>query len=287
MIVGSPAFSIIIPTYDRPVELARCLASLATLVCPRRGFEVIVVDDGGSMAAADVAAPFRSALDLTVLRVAHSGAARARNVGAEHARGGYLAFTDDDCMTDVGWLLALESRAKEAPGSLIGGRTLNALPANACSALSHLVLENVYAHYNRDPDDARFFASNNLAAPTEDFRDLGGFDPAFRTAEDRDLCDRWRERGRRLVYAADAVVHHAHDLTIAGLWRQHFGYGRGAYRFHSVRGRWARFRIDRRFYRDLLLRPYARERGRRATLLVLLLVLQQAANAAGFVAEML
>ena len=52
-------------------------------------------------------------------------------------------------------------------------------------------------------------------------------------------------------------------------------------------GRGWRFDIDRRFYRDLAGRPFREERGQRAARLAVLLAVQQAANAAGFLAEML
>lgn len=277
-------FSIIIPTYNRPVPLGHCLTALTQLDYPRARFEVIVVDDGSAVPVTEVAAAFRPRLDLTVLTVPNGGPAAARNRGATPARGRYLAFTDDDCVPDRGWLRALDACASAAPGSMLGGRTLNAVPENACSALSQLVVEVAYASYNIDPNNARFFASNNVAVPAARFRDLGGFDPGFTTAEDRDLCARWLRGGGRLVYAPEAIVYHAHGLTLAGLWRQHFAYGRGAYRFHRAHGRWW---IDRRFYRDLVLRPYSNERIRRAALLTALLAVQQTANAAGFLAEML
>jgi GT2 family glycosyltransferase len=280
-------FSIIIPTYNRPAQLGRCLWALARLEYPRDRFDVIVVDDGSTAPVAPVVGAFASELDVTTRSIPNAGPARARNLGAEHARGRYLAFTDDDCTPAAGWLRALAARAKALPGTLLGGRTLNALPANVCSSVSHTVLEAAYACYNVDPDHARFFASNNLAVPSGRFRELGGFDPAFRTAEDRDLCERWREAGGRLASAPEAVVYHAHPLTVSGLWRQHFAYGRGAYRFHSKNARWQRFAIDGRFYRELALRPYSRERLPRAALLSLLLAVQQTANAAGFVTEML
>ena len=40
-----PFFSVIIPTYERPVPLASCLKALARMDYPRERFEVIVVDD--------------------------------------------------------------------------------------------------------------------------------------------------------------------------------------------------------------------------------------------------
>lgn len=284
---GSMRFSIIIPTYNRPAQLDRCLGALTLLDYARDQFEVIIVDDGSTLSVAAGAASFHRCLNLTICAASHAGPAHARNLGAEHASGRYLAFTDDDCEPAPAWLRALEARAAEAPRAIVGGQTLNALTENLYSTLSQLVVEAAYAYYNTDPDNAQFFASNNLVVPADVFSELGGFDPRFTTSEDRDLCARWTESGGRLVYAPEAVVYHAHALTIAGLWRQHFAYGRGAYRFHRTHDRSQRFAIDQRFYRALLMRPYAKERAKRAAVLTALLAVQQSANTAGFLAEML
>ena len=53
----SLTFSVIIPTYERPAELSRCLAALCELSYSREQFEVIVVNDGGC-AIDDTVAPF-------------------------------------------------------------------------------------------------------------------------------------------------------------------------------------------------------------------------------------
>lgn len=286
MMGGATNFSIIIPTFNRPAQLGHCLSALTRQDYSPDQFEVIVVDDGSTVPVAESIASFRRCLNLAVHSAPHAGPSRARNLGAEHARGRHLAFTDDDCRPTHGWLHALEARLSAAPEAMVGGQTLNALPENLYSTLSQMVVDAAYAYYNADPDNARFFASNNLAVPTSLFRELGGFDPAFTTAEDRDLCARWANNGGRLMYAPEAVTYHAHALTIAGLWRQHFAYGRGAFRFHRVHGWTGRFPIDGRFYRELLRRPYASERAK-AVLLTALLAVQQSANAAGFFTEML
>ncbi|HEX8294529.1 MAG TPA: hypothetical protein VF570_22430 [Pyrinomonadaceae bacterium] len=115
----------------------------------------------------------------------------------------------------------------------------------------------------------------------------GGFDETFTTSEDREVCDRWLARGLRLVYAPDAVVLHAHALRLRSLWRQHFGYGRGARRFHLARA--ARgaggFRPEGSFYLKLLRASISRARHARSLAPPLLLAWAQAANAAGFFYE--
>ena len=282
-----PFFSVIIPTYERPTQLANCLRALARLSYPVERFEVIVVDDGSVHTPGNILEQFGGMLNLKLLRQKNTGPAGARNFGAKHARGQFLAFTDDDCEPDDGWLRALAYRFANTPERIVGGRTLNALTRNPYSEMSQIIIEVVYEHFNADPDDARFFASNNFAMPAARFHEMKGFDEAFITSEDREICARWRSRGWRLTYAPEAIIYHAHPLTLSTLWRQHFGYGRGALRFHrasTARGG-GRFKPDLVFYLSLLRSSAAPARRFRAAQLTALLLWSQAANAAGFFYE--
>lgn len=286
-----PFFSVIIPTYARPAQLVSCLESLARLDYPRERFEVVVVDDASATPPEDIVESFRPQLDVRlIVQRANAGPAAARNMGATHARGEYLAFTDDDCLPARSWLKAFAARFTSAPDRLLGGRTTNALDENPYSSTSQTIIEIVYAHFNPEPDDARFFASNNMAVPAEGFRAIRGFDETFRASEDRELCDRWLASGRRLAYAPDAVVAHAHPLDARTLWQQHFDYGRGAFRFHHARRKRGagHFKPDLNFYLKLLGAPFTRgARGRKSLTLFALLLWTQAANTAGFLRERL
>src|SRR5262249_22799172 len=88
-----PAISVIVPTFDRARLLPAVLDSvLAQRECP--SFEVVVVDDASTD---DTPAVLASRRDLQVVRLARNGGvARARQAGAERARGALLAFHDSD-----------------------------------------------------------------------------------------------------------------------------------------------------------------------------------------------
>ncbi len=285
-----PSVSVVVPTRARPRALATCLQALAGQRYPAARFQVLVVDDGGGSPSEADLAPFRGALALELLRRPHSGPAAARNAGAARAEGDLLVFTDDDCRPEPDWLAAFAGRFAVAPGRALGGRTLNALPANPFSTASQLLVSYLYDYYGAERGRALFFTSNNLAVPAEPFRSLGGFDPSYprAAAEDREFCERWRARGLDLVYVPEAVVHHAHPLTLRGYARQHLDYGRGAAQLH--RGRAAsgqdRIRVEApAFYLGLLRCPFGRARRRDAPFLAALLALSQAATAAGFAWE--
>lgn len=290
-------FSIVIPTYARAETLRACLSSCCALDYPSGQFEVVVVDDGDDEGTRQVVADFLHLIPLAYIpQPARMGPASARNAGAAAARGRYVVFIDDDCVADVRWLRGLDEVLGEAgPPILAGGRIENESSENLFAIASQNLVDFLYEWYNADPRNARFFASNNIACPKGAFVELGGFDASFprAAAEDRDFCDRWRERGWRLGSAPNAVVRHRHRLTFRSFVRQHFGYGRGAVYLHQGRDRRGVHRPKLeplRFYWRLLTYPMRhRSTAPHSSLaaLVLLAFTSQVAYAAGFYRERL
>jgi GT2 family glycosyltransferase len=282
----SPTFSVVVPTRYRPRQLATCLAALARLDYPREGFEVVVVIDGEDPRAERVAGSAPRGLTPRVVVQEHRGAPDARNRGSERAAGEFIAFTDDDCAPDSGWLAALERMLADDRTAAVGGCTLNGTPGNIYSTASQAVIDAAHAHWNRGPAGARFFASNNFAVPAEGFRSVGGFDASFGPVggEDRELCDRWVASGRQMRYQPEAVVHHVKQLTMASFIRQHYSYGRGARILHRIRARRRRIHNlpEPGFYAELARQGVAHAHGMRRVPMAGLLAVSQAANAAGY-----
>ena len=280
-------FSIIIPTRNRHAQLAACLDAVAELRYPGARFEVMVVDDGSLASVEPVVAARRERLRITLHSQNGAGPAQARNRAAAAAQGRFLAFTDDDCRPAPEWLDHLAAGLKDAPDSIVGGRTVNALENNMFAAASQTLISYLYDYFNRDPGEAWFLASNNFALAAESFRSVGGYDPTYprAAAEDRDLCDRLRAGGHSMVYAPGAVVYHSHPLSLPAFWSQHFDYGRGARRYwraHRQRCGDAVRVQPPRFYSGMLAYALRQEHTRNAPAVAALLVLSQAANAAGF-----
>jgi len=290
-VTNVPFFSIIVPTFQRPDQLEACLDAFMKLDYPKDRYEIIVVNDGGHEPLARFADSFVSPPYITILNQTNAGPATARNEGVRSARGNYIAFTDDDCAPDPNWLKALAAAFQQWPSALVGGRTLNELTQNTYSVASHSLILALYAYYNSDPEHAAFFTSNNLAVPADRFWSIGGFDETFpmAAAEDRDLCDRWRDQALPVVYAPKAVVRHAHRLTLTGFLAQHFRYGRGAWHFQQRRtARSHETPVEPfSFYRGLITHPLAVPLGWRALPVVGLIFLSQIANVAGFFWEKL
>jgi GT2 family glycosyltransferase len=271
----------------RPQSLAQCLQAIADADYPKDRMEVIVVDDGGAPVPDSVTPSFAGPLPVRHVRQGHAGPAAARNRGAKLAQGDYLAFVDDDCRVSATWLRVMAGVFREHPDCAATGHTENLLTGNPFSQASQDLIGFLYARHNTTPDRARFLTSNNLVISSRLFHRVGGFDTCFPHAagEDRDFCDRLLSAGHRLVYVPEAVVFHAHHLSMRSFLRQHFCYGRGAFRFHLLRSRRRRERIRLepfRFYCALMGHAFKVCRGSKALSLLFLLGLTQIATGLGF-----
>jgi GT2 family glycosyltransferase len=276
---SAPSIAIIVPSHNRHAAIGDCVEA-----CLRQqydgDFEVIVVDDGSEPPLA----PWSDAR-VRLIRQPQAGPAAARNRGLRATSAERIAFTDDDCRPRPDWLARLSECAPEA---LAGGHTVNALRENPFSSAAQFLVDFLYRYFDRRPRQ-RFLTSNNIAAARDRLLAIGGFDETFPlpAAEDRDLCDRWVESGGRLEYAPDAVVDHYHRLGLASFFRQQYRYGRGARALSRRRAaRGLTFRPEpRTFYFELLGAPFRSTPAADALRLFGLLLLSQAANVAGFLAE--
>lgn len=282
-------FSIVIPFFNRLDALAVCLESLARLRYPRDRFEAILVNDGGENPADGLAARHSGGIAMRLLRQEHAGPGAARNLGASQARGGWLAFTDSDCSPGEDWLAQLAAALGSEVDLAVGGRVVNTLPG-IFSIASQWQTDYLISYFGTVSDRPTFFTTNNLAVPRESFLASGGFDPAFRQAggEDREFCRRWARQGRRLCWAPEAVVCHEHRLTWSSFCRQHFQYGRGAWRYWQLHESTHQFPPQkRRLYFDLVAKPLGMRPFRRGLAISLLQAASQAATAVGYAFEAL
>lgn len=282
--------TVVVPTYGRPRHAAACLRALATQTF-REPWEVVVVDDGspeppdlGNVLQADGSR-------LRVVRQANAGPAAARNRGAAEADGEFIAFTDDDCRPHSLWLETLVAKARQRPGALVGGTTINGLPGELFASTSQMIVDFVYEHFNADRENAYFLASNNILCPSARFRELGGFDRTFSRAgaEDRDFCDRWRMMGWPIVWWPEARVEHRHSQSLCTFVDLCYRYGRGAYRYRMMRQERGSgtMREDIGFHKTLPRRVarILHERGVGGIAVVMALGLWQLANGIGFITE--
>jgi len=216
--MAEPLVSVVVATHNRPARLERLLESLSAQRLERHQFEVIVVDDASEQQTGQLLARWETeaALPLRTIRLeAPRGPAAARNAGWRSARAALVAFTDDDCAADPGWLSeGLRVHASE-PMSIVQGATVpDPADGGALGPRTRTVsVDSLGPQY----EACNIFYARAL------LESLDGFDERFDArapGEDTDLAWRAIERGTATVFAPDAVVFHAVErVGIRGMLR--------------------------------------------------------------------
>lgn len=216
--------AVVAATHNRCGRLADLLAGLRAQSLPKDRYEVVIVDDGssdGTRAVLDREAE-RGELSLRVVRRERPGGpAAARDAGWRASRAPLVAFTDDDCVPEPGWLVAGLAAAADSPGAIIQGRT-DPMP---WERHRHGPFSRTISVAEQDAA----FQTCNVFYPRAVLERVGGFDvAAFGRApggEDSDLAWRAIEAGAGSRFAADAVVYHAVEdlgplggLRVAARW---------------------------------------------------------------------
>ena len=186
-----PAFSVIVPTYERQAHLPKLLDCLARQTCT--DFEVILVDQSRS--------PWRvpeqyASLDVLYEHSDLKGTSRARNLAAWLARGDVLAFTDDDCQPEPDWL-------KNAAGYFADSRVVGVEGL----IVSDRVNDPDYRAVTNVGFEGIGFMTANLLLRRDVFNAIDGFDEQFDVPfrEDTDLG--WRA-------CALGEIPFAHDVRV-------------------------------------------------------------------------
>ena len=222
----TPRFSVIIPVFNGERFVARAIESVLAQTYPAE--EIVVVDDGSTDATPDVVAGY--APRVKYVRTSNRGVAAARNLGANTARGDWLAFLDADdwylpdrLRWHADWLakdpsldfLTGDYEYRRADGSLIGrsmeagaaGRTMIA-KAKGCS---EVVMEaGEFEAFVAD----HFGDTHTLSVPATTFRALGGYPQGFRVCEDVHFLIRLVSRSLRAgVVCRPLGVYLIHDAS--------------------------------------------------------------------------
>lgn len=202
--LGGPVVSVVVPTRGRPERLGRLVAALEAQTLPTAALEVVVVDDASPDDTPEVLDKLAadSALDLTVLhRPERRGPAAARNVGWRAASAPVVAFTDDDCVPEPGWLAAGLAALGTGRRAVVG----RVLPPDDQLGRA----DEPFARVLR-VESTRFFEACNVFYRRGDLEAVGGFDERFRrpSGEDTHLGLRMVERGVEPVFCPGATVRH-------------------------------------------------------------------------------
>ncbi|NJK34465.1 MAG: glycosyltransferase family 2 protein [Oscillatoriales cyanobacterium SM2_2_1] len=114
--------TLIVPTYRRPRDLARCLGAIARQT-QRPDQLLLVVRDTDHETRDFLAAPTVADVSWQVVTVTEPGMIAAMNAGLDQATGAVVAFTDDDAAPHPDWLERIaKTYAQDPQIGGVGGR---------------------------------------------------------------------------------------------------------------------------------------------------------------------
>ena len=207
----SPVISIIIPCYDRPEALAKCLDSLKVQTLAHDKFEVICVNDGSSDSAIRqvIETAFQELPGVYLEHSINRGRGQARNTGLKVARGQYLLFMDSDIQADPRLLEEHVIMHQNQSAKNIALLSKIDYPEEM---LTHSLLANIFnqttlvlAYSVMKPGefyDHLHFYTGCISIPRQAFEFLGGFDETYQTygVEDTEYGFRLEKAGYQILY---------------------------------------------------------------------------------------
>lgn len=213
-------FSIIVPVYNRPGEVAELLESLKAQTDP--GFEIILVEDGSTVPCRSQAEEYAGHMRLQYHFRPNEGRSPARNYGIDRANGDFLVFVDSDCILPPGYIATLRRELKQHPTDCFGG------PDDAHASFSDLQKAINYSmtaflttggirggKVQMEKFVPRTF---NMGFSRRVADTVGGFREMF--SEDIDMSTRIRRAGFTITLLRPVKVFHKRRMSMRKFWRQ-------------------------------------------------------------------
>lgn len=215
-----PKYSVIVPIYNRPDEMAELLESLTLQTY--KDFEVIIVEDNSPNKSDQVAASFKDRLDVRYFFIPGTDRSYRRNFGMEQAKGDYFILYDSDCVIPSGYFEAVEAGLNAEPADCFGG------PDNADDSFSEMQKAVNYSMTSFfttggirggakqmekfNPRSFNMGISRKAFEVTKGFRSMIG--------EDIDFSLRVRENGMETKLYRDAFVYHKRRVDLRRFYLQ-------------------------------------------------------------------
>ena len=204
--------TVVVPTYGRPAELARCLAAIRATA---PAAPIVVVDDG-SPAAAEIPRIAASYQASVVTHGDRRGPSAARNTGLAAVQTPFAALVDSDVVTPAGWLDALRPYFDDPKVAAVAPRVLG------YEAKPGWLAEYEAAHSPLDMGVVPGLVRPGSVVPYVPTATLlvrvaacaAGFDPELPIGEDVDFEWRLVDAGWNVHYAPSVTVAHEHRARL-------------------------------------------------------------------------
>jgi len=231
-----PSLSVVIPTYNRPNQLATVLDRvLSSEISDIPDIEVIVVDDGSPESAESIVngkAALDEKISFRCITQPNSGPAAARNNGFSHSVNEIVLFVDDDVLLDPKTIMRHLTVHRSIPNCVVFGPCPYVIPESESPAYRYLkLLDSSYgSELTDDLNRVNIVASGNLSVQRSMFINTGVYRTDLKTpaAEEFEFEHRLHSADVPIYLCRSAVAWHLQPATIKDKCIQEFKYGIGA-----------------------------------------------------------
>jgi glycosyltransferase involved in cell wall biosynthesis len=211
-----PRVSVVIPVFNRPDLLDRCLSSLLQQDSPLADIEFLVCDDGSTVDLGPVLKRFQGILlQMKFLRRDLSkGPAAARNMGISHSKASIIVTIDSDVICARDFLRRIVEALEEHPEwAAVQGAVV---PVGACSS----------PIWDAPTNNGEAYLTGASAYRATALFQVGGFDEALLVGEDAAMAAEILSMGE-FGFVKEAIVYHprrAVTLRTHWDWRRNWKY---------------------------------------------------------------
>ena len=213
--------SVVIPVYNAECYVEECIASLLAQNYPTEKREILFIDNNSSDRSSAILQ--KHASKVRIIQEPTQGAAAARNRGIKQAKHELIAFIDADCTADKDWLRYLvKALTKDSEIAAVGGKILSRRPASAIEGFGETIHDHNKAINIFTPP---YLITMNMVIRRAVLNEVGHFNEEYLRGQDSELSYRLYNMGCKLRYLPEAIVYHANEKHLLGLFLEGFTHG--------------------------------------------------------------
>ena len=221
-----PKYSIVIPVYNRPLEIDELLMSLTLQTFTN--FEVIVIEDGSTINSNEVVANYTTQLNISYYVKPNSGPGPSRNFGFEKANGDYFVVFDSDCIIPPTYLGTVDNFLQLSPLDVWGGPDKGSADFTPIQQAMAYTMSSIFTTGGIRGGKSKGFQprSFNMGMSKDVFKNTGGF-LLDRFAEDIEFSIRVKKMGLKVSLIPQAFVYHKRRTDFTQFFNQVSNFGKG------------------------------------------------------------
>lgn len=216
--------TVIICTYNREKYIGQLLDSLAKNDYPESDYEIVLVNNNSTDNTRLICERFAANhqnISFRYVEEQEQGLSAARNRGIKEAKGDIVIYVDDDALVDSDYIRTYAEHFSSFPETMAAGGPIEPLYETAepswMSPYTKALL-TAWMNYGdkvREYPSGRFPGGGNAAYRKSVFdkvglfnTDLGRKGTALLASEEKDIFDKMRQLGMRVLYLPTPVLHH-------------------------------------------------------------------------------